>query len=209
MEVRLWALLAGRALAPEISFGIIPVTQKQVIAETPAKWSAYQIPGIISVFAVLVSKVQFVSLIAKSHKRPRTYSLQSAFVLRKVGRGQYWEKGECFLIYVPCHDLWLLSCILQDISFFYLLWIKEQVLIAAALLNSILNLTPCTLNYVLCDFKQLLSFGLHLLSIMSWEFVIRLEHFVPSSVIQCLNTEVTHLFPGRTYFIWWKISCFW
>jgi hypothetical protein len=30
---------------------------QQAIAETPAKWSAYQIPSVIVVFAVLVVKV--------------------------------------------------------------------------------------------------------------------------------------------------------
>jgi hypothetical protein len=48
-------------------------TRQQAIAETPAKWSAYQIPSVIVVFVVLVCKVWFVSLIPKSHKRPWTY----------------------------------------------------------------------------------------------------------------------------------------
>jgi hypothetical protein len=32
-------------------------TSQQVIAKTPAKWSAYQIPSVIVVFVILVFKV--------------------------------------------------------------------------------------------------------------------------------------------------------
>jgi hypothetical protein len=32
-----------------------------MIAKTPAKWSAYQIPNVIVLFVILVFKVQFVS----------------------------------------------------------------------------------------------------------------------------------------------------
>jgi uncharacterized membrane protein len=46
--------------------------RQQAIVKTPAKWSTYQIPSVIVVFVVLVFKVQFVSLIPKSHKRPWT-----------------------------------------------------------------------------------------------------------------------------------------
>jgi hypothetical protein len=61
--------------------------QQQAIAKTPAKLSAYQIPSVIVVFVtnicrnfrikvvfvVLVFKVQSVSLVPKSNKRPWTY----------------------------------------------------------------------------------------------------------------------------------------
>jgi hypothetical protein len=36
-------------------------TRQQAFAETPAKWSAYQIPSVIVAFVVLVFKVWFVS----------------------------------------------------------------------------------------------------------------------------------------------------
>jgi hypothetical protein len=48
-------------------------TRQQATAKTPTKWSAHQIP---SVFVVLVNKVEFVSLIPKSHRRFWTYYLQ-------------------------------------------------------------------------------------------------------------------------------------
>jgi hypothetical protein len=48
-------------------------TRRQAIAKIPAKWSAYQIPSATVVFVVLVFKVQFASLISKSHNRPWTY----------------------------------------------------------------------------------------------------------------------------------------
>jgi hypothetical protein len=51
-------------------------TSQQAIVKTPAKWSAYQIHNVIIVFVILVFKVQFVSFIPKSHKRPWTYYLQ-------------------------------------------------------------------------------------------------------------------------------------
>jgi hypothetical protein len=44
--------------------------RQYAIAKTPVKLSAYQIPSVIVVFLILVFKVEFVSLIPKSHKRP-------------------------------------------------------------------------------------------------------------------------------------------
>jgi hypothetical protein len=40
-----------------ITIIILFATRQQVVANTPAKWSAYQIPSVIVVFVVLVSKV--------------------------------------------------------------------------------------------------------------------------------------------------------
>jgi hypothetical protein len=47
--------------------------QKQAISKTYAKLFSYQIRSVIVVFVLLVFKVQFVSLVPKSRKRPWTY----------------------------------------------------------------------------------------------------------------------------------------
>jgi hypothetical protein len=50
--------------------GLVVNLTEQPDNKTPAKWSAYRIPSVTVVFVVLACKVQFVSLIPKSHKRP-------------------------------------------------------------------------------------------------------------------------------------------
>jgi hypothetical protein len=67
-------------------------TRQQVIAKTPEKWSAYQIPSEIFVFIVLVFKVQFVSFY--SEKPPEALNLL-------VTEERYWA-----LFYMPLYTLY-------------------------------------------------------------------------------------------------------
>jgi predicted membrane-bound dolichyl-phosphate-mannose-protein mannosyltransferase len=65
---------------PPSSEPLCTMRQQQAFAMTPAKLSAYQIPSVIVIFIVSVFEVQFVSLIPKSHNRPRTYYLQRSTI---------------------------------------------------------------------------------------------------------------------------------
>jgi hypothetical protein len=50
--------------------GLVVNLMEQPDNKTPAKLSSYRIPSVIVVFVALVCKVQYVSLIPKSYKRP-------------------------------------------------------------------------------------------------------------------------------------------
>jgi hypothetical protein len=74
-------------------------TRQQAIVKTTAKWSAYHIPSVIVVFVVLVSKVQSVSLIPKSLKRPWTYQLQRTAT-------EHSSTCHCIRLYTICWMYW-------------------------------------------------------------------------------------------------------
>jgi hypothetical protein len=71
-------------------------TRQQAIAKTPAKWSAYQISGVIVVFVILVFKVQFVSFYSQKPQEDSNLLVT--------------EECYCALVYMPLYTCYYTIC---------------------------------------------------------------------------------------------------